>query len=113
MKKTMTPCHSCGLKLEYYIVTCPKCGLLQGDAPQENKAKSRISAGLLAVLLGSLGLHKFYLGAWGWGLVYLLLVWSGVPTLFGLIEGIRYLSLSEDAFQKKLARMDGAFGFLW
>ena len=30
--------------------------------------KSKVAAGLLGIFLGSLGIHKFYLGGWGWEL---------------------------------------------
>jgi TM2 domain-containing membrane protein YozV len=36
-----------------------------------HRGKSKTVAILLAFLLGGLGAHRFYLGSWGWGLVYL------------------------------------------
>ncbi len=41
---------------------------------------------LLALFLGSLGIHRFYLGETGWGILYLLFSWTGIPTLLGFIE---------------------------
>lgn len=63
--------------------------------------KSKTLAGILAILLGGFGVHKFYLGKWGKGLIYLLLCWTYVPALIGLIEGIRYLISSDDDFARK------------
>ena len=54
---------------------------------QYNSVKKDVVVGvLLSVLLGHFGLHKFYLGETGWGIVYLLSCWTGIPTLLGFIE---------------------------
>ncbi|WP_240421094.1 TM2 domain-containing protein [Paenibacillus periandrae] len=63
--------------------------------------KSKTTAGILAILLGSLGVHKFYLGKIGLGIVYLLFCWTGIPGLIGLIEGILYLTKTDEEFQSK------------
>lgn len=36
--------------------------------------KSRLLAAVLAIFLGGLGIHKFYMGKVGWGIAYLLFV---------------------------------------
>ena len=41
---------------------------------------------LLAVFLGGFGAHRFYLGEIGWGVVYLLFGWTGIPVLAGFVE---------------------------
>ena len=63
--------------------------------------KNKYVAGILAILLGDLGIHKFYLGKLGWGIVYLLFCWTGIPAIVGLIEGIIYLCTDDDTFQVK------------
>lgn len=63
--------------------------------------KSKVVAVLLAIFLGGIGLHKFYLGQIGWGIVYLLFCWTGIPSLVGLIEGIIYLTMSDAEFARK------------
>ena len=42
-----------------------------------------------------------------------MLCWTAVPALLALVEGIRYLTLSDIDFQQKTAQMDGPFAFLW
>jgi TM2 domain-containing membrane protein YozV len=63
--------------------------------------KSRVTAGILGILLGGLGVHKFYLGKAGLGIVYLLFCWSGVPAIIGFIEGIIYLTQDDATFAAK------------
>ena len=63
--------------------------------------KSKVAAGLLGIFLGSLGIHKFYLGRWGWGVIYLLFCWTYIPGIVGFIEGIVYLVSSDESFARK------------
>lgn len=63
--------------------------------------KSKVAAGLLAIFLGGLGIHKFYLGKVGMGILYLLFFWTYIPEIVGLIEGIVYLCSNDHNFQVK------------
>lgn len=57
------------------------------------EAKSRLVAGLLGILLGSLGIHRFYLGYVGIGIAQILvtLFTFGLGAVWGFIEGIMIL----------------------
>ncbi len=84
----------------------------QREATQEAAAeaaaspKSKIAAGLLAIFLGALGIHKFYLGYTSAGVIMLLVTLLGSLVLIGplvmnviaLIEGIIYLTKSDEQF---------------
>ena len=67
--------------------------------------KNKVVAGVLGILLGSFGVHKFYLGKIGWGIVYILFCWTGIPAIAGMIEGIIYLVTDEETFQVKYCGM--------
>mgnify|MGYP000974180703 CR=1 FL=1 len=69
------------------------------QAPISTKNKS--TAGILAILLGSFGAHKFYLSKSGLGVLYLLFCWTGIPGVVGIIEGIIYLTMSDRDFALK------------
>lgn len=69
--------------------------------PHQIGEKNRIVAALLAFFLGSFGIHKFYLGQIGWGIVYLLFCWTFIPGLVAFIEGIIYLCTSDEDFARK------------
>ena len=63
--------------------------------------KSRITAALLAILLGGLGIHEFYLGRGAKGLLMLVFCWTGIPAIIGLIEGIVMLTSADHIFAQK------------
>ena len=53
------------------------------------------------MLLGGLGIHKFYLGRVWQGILYLVFCWTFIPALVGFIEGIIYLTMSDRDFEAK------------
>lgn len=61
--------------------------------------KDKTLAGILAILLGGLGIHHFYLGNLDKGVIYLLLCWTGIPPVLGLVDGIMYLVKTDAEFQ--------------
>ncbi len=81
-----------------YADAGPSPGSAPGAIPG---AKNKTTAGILALLLGGLGIHKFYLGSWGWGIVYILCCWTYIPAILGVIEGIIYLTTDDYTFQAK------------
>jgi len=70
----------------------------QAWSPAQAQGKSRVLAAALALLLGGIGIHKFYLGKIGQGIVYVLFCWTGIPALVGWIEGILYLLKSNESW---------------
>lgn len=63
--------------------------------------KSKVTAALLAFFLGSFGVHRFYLGESGKGLLYIALLFFFISPILGLFDGIRYLTMSNDIFALK------------
>lgn len=63
--------------------------------------KSKVAAGILGILLGGIGVHKFYMGKIGMGILYLCFCWTGIPAIIGFIEGIVYLCSNNENFQLK------------
>jgi TM2 domain-containing membrane protein YozV len=61
----------------------------------------KLAAGILALLLAPFGVHKFLLGYTKEGIIWLvisLVTCGSVTTLLGFIEGIIYLTKSDDEF---------------
>jgi len=98
----MVFCRGCGKEIHNTASACPACGASQ----RTGRNKSKVAAGLLAIFLGGLGIHRFYLGQW-WGIFYLLLFWTWIPALVALVEGIVFL-LSDQ--QKWDERYNGGIG---
>jgi TM2 domain-containing membrane protein YozV len=64
-------------------------------------ADKRIAAGLLAIFLGYLGIHKFYLGYSTAGIIMLVVsifTCGTVMGIIGVIEGIIYLTRTDEQF---------------
>ncbi len=74
----------------------------------QNESSKRVVAGILAIILGWTGIHKFILGYTSEGATMLILtivltivtcgIFSGIIGLIGLIEGIIYLTKSDEDF---------------
>jgi TM2 domain-containing membrane protein YozV len=103
-------CFACGAAIDERAELCPKCGVRQPgpgsvvDPDFRQAANNKIAAGLCAILLGSLGIHKFILGLTTPGLIMLLAsvltcgVGAIVMHIIGLIEGVIYLTKSDEEF---------------
>ncbi len=67
------------------------------NARPENK---KVVAGVLGILLGGFGIHKFILGYTQEGIIQLVItvVTCGIGSLIGFIEGIIYLTKTDEEF---------------
>ena len=78
--------------------TPPGYGPVPGYGPPAYSGKSKVAAGILALLIGTLGIHNFYLGYTGKGLIQLLgsLLSCGFLALpiaiWAFVEGILILT---------------------
>lgn len=106
-------CPSCGEKTNTQADYCIKCGVKLSNSLNLNSIegasgeKSKVLAGLLGIFFGALGVHRFYLGYIGIGIVQLILTFitCGISSLWGFIEGILILcdtGITEDANGKTL-----------
>jgi TM2 domain-containing membrane protein YozV len=72
--------------------------------PQYNEESKRVLAGVLGIVLGALGIHKFVLGYTTQGIILLVItiatcgIGASVTSIIGLIEGIVYLTKSDEEF---------------
>jgi len=92
----MVFCRGCGKEIHVTAPTCPGCG-----APQSVKGgKSKVITAVLSFFLGAFGIHRFYLGQW-WGVFYLLLCWTGIPSLISFVETIVFLCTNDKNWDDK------------
>lgn len=92
--------------------------ILETNSQEFNKfISNKLTAGLLGILLGGLGLHKFVLGLNNAGIIMLVLTVASIPawclivplvipgimSIIGLIEGIIYLTANDEDFYRKYA----------
>ena len=98
-------CSECAAIINAKAEICPKCGVRQMAAPSASplgqtttSGKNKVVAGLLALFLGGIGVHKFYLGKGLQGILYLVFFWTFIPAVIGFVEGLNYLLMSEKTF---------------
>lgn len=95
----MVYCRGCGAQIHESAPTCPHCGATQGTPALGGK--NRITAAIFALLLGGFGIHKFYLGKPVQGIFYLVFFWTFIPSLIAFIEGILYLTKTDQQFAQQ------------
>lgn len=111
---------SCGMLVDFDVQADQTVGVYQalGEvATAKTGTKSKAAVTLWGAFLGGFGAHKFYIGSWGWGIVYLLTCWLYIPFIAATVEWIRIVLMSDDEFYTKLAEFQskkpGPFGFFW
>lgn len=119
-------CHACAAQIDSRAAVCPFCGSSQPGVRREfpdtedpdfrRAIENKTAAGLCGILLGGLGIHKFLLGFTTPGVIMLLAttlscgVAAPVMWTIGLIEGIIYLTKSdEDFYQTYVVEKKGWF----
>jgi len=70
LENEMHLCRACGRQLHRSAVACPGCGAQQG--PQSLSEKRILPAFLLCFFFGVLGIHRFYAGKVGTGILQLV-----------------------------------------
>ena len=93
-------CVNCASLIANQAELCPECGVSQ---PAGGESSEQMAAGILAILLGGLGVHKFYQGNTKLGVIYLCFFWTGIPAVLGLVEGILILIADEREYEQKYA----------
>lgn len=82
------------------VVSQSSQGAVQGQVPANFVYKSRVAASALAFFVGVFGAHRFFLGKW-WGIFYLLFFWTYIPWIIAVIEGIVFLTTSQEEWNRK------------
>ena len=101
-------CQSCGQVVDAQCVICPHCGVqiapmqnmtTRSTASGTDSEKSRLIALLLCLLLGNLGIHRFYVGKTGTGVLWLFtLGLIGIGSLVDLIMIIAGTFTDKDGY---------------
>lgn len=63
--------------------------------------RDKTAAGFLALFTGYLGVHRFYLGQVGTGILYFLLMFTGISFVLGIIDAIAFFTMDQDKFDIK------------
>ena len=101
-------CPYCGKETSAVAAVCLSCGCSLAGTSTAEGAKSKLVAGLLAIFLGGIGIHDFYLGNTKKAIIHILLATVGsllfflgpiASSVWALIDGIFILTgkISVDA----------------
>ncbi|HJW28493.1 MAG TPA: NINE protein [Saprospiraceae bacterium] len=63
--------------------------------------RSKTAAGLFALFLGWAGIHRFYLGQVGLGILYFCLMFFGISFILGIIDAVVFFGMDEETFNRK------------
>ena len=99
----MAYCPTCGAEVAPSADECPECATALRTAGGVAQHLERVAAGVLALAFGALGAHKFYLGRPVIGVLYILFIWTLLPPLIALIEGLLYLNSDDATFARRYA----------
>lgn len=87
------------------LATAPQPYFTPATTPARRADRNKVVAALLAFFLGTLGLHRFYLGRTGTGVLMLVLTLTVVGALitvpWSLLDTIRYLVMSDRDFERR------------
>jgi TM2 domain-containing membrane protein YozV len=114
MTKYCTKCGAVNDEMAQYCTNCqaPLSSASSGYQPMQSVhpgamtdwkalgADKKITAGILGILVGGLGIHKFVLGYTNEGIIQIVIsvFTCGAGGIIGLIEGIIYLTKSDEEF---------------
>ncbi len=70
----------------------------------------RSTAGILALFLGGIGIHHFYLGRPLAGFSNIFFCWTFIPAILAFVTAIQYFSMTDDAFNQKVDMSHPNFG---
>lgn len=88
--------------METYGYNNPESQQNQNFNNKNYHSEKKLAAGLLGILLGTFGANKFFLGYTKEAIIQIVLniVTCGVATVLPLIEGIIYLTMSDEQFDR-------------
>ena len=122
----MKTCPSCGKQFDDSVSYCPSCGASMSQSqtgttmPESRPApaapeKDRIVAGILAILLGCLGIQYFYCGKNSAGVICILIsvlscgIGAAILELLTIIQGVLMLTGTQEAFMEKYVKTNSSF----
>ena len=118
---SMQFCPQCGKPLLHLQATPPPFdngyhngGYAYGNdafSPSGPEGKSRGVAGLLAILVGCLGVQYFYLGKTGGGILTILLsfITCGLWGVISFVQGILMICMTNEEFERKYVTTTSSF----
>jgi TM2 domain-containing membrane protein YozV/ribosomal protein L40E len=92
----MIYCTTCGAHMAKSAPACPKCGAPNALSAPQTSQKTMVAAALLCFFLGTIGIHRFYVGK----------IWTGILMIltlggFGIWTIIDFVRIIVGSFKDK------------
>ncbi|MBR2954427.1 MAG: TM2 domain-containing protein [Clostridia bacterium] len=78
-------CSNCGKTIDPTASVCLNCGF----AVKKNINSDKMMLAIVALLVGTFGIHNFMMGESKKGIVKILLCWTGISSIIALIDAIK------------------------
>ncbi len=78
-------CFNCGKTIDPTASVCLNCGF----AVKKNMNSDKMILAIVALLVGTFGIHNFMMGESKKGVVKILLCWTGISSIIALIDAIK------------------------
>ena len=98
-------CRGCGRVISRFAVSCPQCGAPTGLRTWDASEKSGVAALLLCFFFGVFGVHRFYVGKVGTGLLQVFTLGG-----LGIWAFIDFILIACNVFRDKQGRKVAVWG---
>ena len=94
VQSDMLFCRACGNKMHQSAHACPGCGATSATLPVSQSDKRILPAALLCFFIGVFGVHRFYVGKVGTGILQLLTlgglgIWAFIDFIMIVVGSFR------------------------
>ncbi len=99
----MAYCRECGKEISDWATACPHCGAPIKKAYTATGEYSVDTFGILAIVLGAVGAHYFYIGKTGAGVLQIVfnIITLGMANIVSVISGVVALSGTQEEFENR------------
>lgn len=80
-------CANCGKTINATADVCLECGFAVKKSSDTDDNKMML--GIIALLIGGLGIHNFMMGETKKGIVKILLCWTGISSIIALVDAVK------------------------
>ncbi len=82
-------CANCGQPVNENAEICLACGFRIKNDEKKIGADNKMLLGIIALIVGGLGIHNFMMGETKKGILKILLCWTGISSIIALVDAVK------------------------